>query len=92
MNVTAGIGILEKAAADLPGLLRGHSGPAPVIAAAAAGFVAMLSLANMLGRIGWSSASDLIGRKNIYRIYLGVGCPAVPDDRAVRRTRNKLLF
>ena len=37
------------------------------------GFVAMLSLANMLGRFVWSSTSDLLGRKNMYRIYLGVG-------------------
>lgn len=42
-------------------------------AAAAAGFVALLSAANMAGRIGWSSTSDLIGRKNIYRLYLGPG-------------------
>ncbi|MDQ0944782.1 hypothetical protein QFZ67_006487 [Streptomyces sp. V1I1] len=27
----------------------------------------------MTGRILWSSTSDLIGRKNIYRVYLGVG-------------------
>ena len=27
----------------------------------------------MAGRIGWSSTSDLIGRKNMYRVYLGVG-------------------
>ena len=27
----------------------------------------------MLGRIVWSSTSDLVGRKNIYRVYLGVG-------------------
>jgi MFS family permease len=27
----------------------------------------------MAGRIGWSSTSDLIGRKNIYRLYLGAG-------------------
>lgn len=35
--------------------------------------MALLSAANMAGRIGWSSTSDLIGRKNIYRVYLGVG-------------------
>lgn len=46
---------------------------APVSATAAAGFVALLSAANMAGRIGWSTTSDLIGRKNIYRVYLGVG-------------------
>jgi MFS family permease len=27
----------------------------------------------MAGRFVWSSTSDLIGRKNIYRVYLGVG-------------------
>lgn len=42
-------------------------------AAAAAGFVGLLSLANMGGRFIWSSASDVIGRKNIYMVYLGVG-------------------
>lgn len=41
-------------------------------AAAAAGFVGLLSLANMGGRFIWSSASDVIGRKNIYMVYLGV--------------------
>src|ERR687893_51860 len=41
--------------------------------AAAAGFVGLLSLANMAGRIGWSSTSDYIGRKPTYIMYLGVG-------------------
>ncbi|MDQ3499062.1 MAG: MFS transporter, partial [Actinomycetota bacterium] len=44
-----------------------------VEAAAAAGFVGLLSLANMVGRIGWSSTSDYIGRKPTYIMYLGVG-------------------
>ncbi|MFJ5532687.1 OFA family MFS transporter [Streptomyces sp. NPDC093261] len=71
MNVTAGIGILEKAAPMITDFFAGTS--TPVSASAAAGFVALLSAANMAGRIGWSSASDLIGRKNIYRVYLGAG-------------------
>ncbi|MFB7762950.1 OFA family MFS transporter [Streptomyces xiamenensis] len=71
MNVTAGIGILEKAAPMIRDFFAGSS--APVSASAAAGFVALLSAANMAGRIGWSSTSDLIGRKNVYRLYLGVG-------------------
>ncbi|MHB9857927.1 OFA family MFS transporter [Streptomyces sp. YIM S03343] len=71
MNVTAGIGILEKAAPMITDYFATSS--APVSASAAAGFVALLSAANMAGRIGWSSTSDLIGRKNIYRLYLGVG-------------------
>jgi MFS family permease len=71
MNVTAGIGILEKAAPMITDFFQDTS--APVSVSAAAGFVALLSAANMAGRIGWSSTSDLIGRKNIYRVYLGVG-------------------
>jgi MFS family permease len=71
MNVTAGIGILEKAAPMITDFFKETS--TPVSVSAAAGFVALLSAANMAGRIGWSSTSDLIGRKNIYRVYLGVG-------------------
>ncbi|MDC0766530.1 OFA family MFS transporter [Streptomyces sp. HD] len=71
MNVTAGIGILEKAAPMITDFFANTS--TTVSASAAAGFVALLSAANMAGRIGWSSTSDLIGRKNIYRVYLGVG-------------------
>ncbi|MFJ9624956.1 OFA family MFS transporter [Streptomyces sp. NPDC101181] len=71
MNVTAGIGILEKAAPMIRDFFADTS--TPVSVTAAAGFVALLSAANMAGRIGWSSTSDLIGRKNIYRVYLGAG-------------------
>ena len=66
-NVTAGIGILENAAPMIQDYF-----PA-VTAAAAAGFVGILSLANMAGRFVWSTTSDYIGRKPIYMIYLGVG-------------------
>ncbi|MCF3101204.1 OFA family MFS transporter [Streptomyces roseoverticillatus] len=70
-NVTAGIGILEKAAPMITDFFADSS--SPVGPAAAAGFVGLLSLANMLGRIVWSSVSDAVGRKNIYRLYLGAG-------------------
>lgn len=66
-NVTAGIGILENAAPMIQDYFPG------VTAAAAAGFVGILSLANMAGRFVWSTTSDYIGRKNIYLVYLGVG-------------------
>lgn len=71
MNVTAGIGILEKAAPMITDFFADTS--TPVSVSASAGFVALLSAANMAGRIGWSSASDVLGRKNVYRVYLGVG-------------------
>jgi MFS family permease len=66
-NVTAGIGILEQAAP----MIQDFFGS--VTAAAAAGFVGLLSLCNMSGRFGWSSTSDVIGRKPTYMMYLGVG-------------------
>ena len=71
-NVTAGIGILERAAPIYRDFFPDAATPA-ALGAAAAGFVAMLSLANAIGRILWSSTSDFLGRKNMYRIYLGVG-------------------
>lgn len=70
-NVTAGIGILERAAPIIRQFFANT--PAAVSVAAAAGFVSLLSLANMSGRFIWSTTSDYIGRKNVYRMYLGVG-------------------
>jgi MFS family permease len=66
-NVTAGIGILENASPMIQDFFP------EVTVAAAAGFVGLLSLANMAGRIGWSSLSDFTGRKRTYIMYLGVG-------------------
>jgi MFS family permease len=66
-NVTAGIGILEQASPMIQDFFSG------VDAEEAAGFVGLLSLANMAGRFVWSSTSDAIGRRPIYLVYLGVG-------------------
>src|SRR3546814_5006644 len=41
--------------------------------AAAAGFVGVMSLANMLGRFFWSSVSDYVGRKTTYSIFFVLG-------------------
>ena len=71
-NVTAGIGILEQAAPMIQDFFR-EGGTSSVSAAAAGGFVGLLSIANMAGRFAWSSTSDVIGRKPIYMGYLGIG-------------------
>ena len=63
-NVTAGIGILKNAALMIQDYFPG------ITAAAAAGFVGILSLANMAGRFD-GRLPDYIGRKNIYLVYLG---------------------
>jgi MFS family permease len=47
--------------------------PGRVAAAAAAGFVGLLSLFNMAGRFCWSSLSDYIGRKSSYTIFFLLG-------------------
>src|SRR4051812_9790056 len=69
-NVTAGIGILEQAAPMIQDFFPSVS------AAAAAGFVGLLSLCNMSGRFGWSSPSEVVGRKPTYMGYLGIGAIA----------------
>ncbi|MET7946808.1 OFA family MFS transporter [Micromonospora sp. NPDC005324] len=71
-NVTAGIGILEQASPMIQDFFR-DNGTSAVTVAAAGGFVGLLSLFNMAGRFVWSSTSDMIGRKPIYLVYLGVG-------------------
>ena len=71
--MTAGIGILEQAAPMIQDFFRDGSGTSSVTATAAAGFVGLLSLANMTGRFVWSSTSDVVGRKPIYFVYLGGG-------------------
>ncbi|WP_170323498.1 OFA family MFS transporter [Cryptosporangium phraense] len=71
-NVTAGIGILEQASPMIQDFFR-DGDTSSVAVSAAAGFVGVLSLFNMAGRFVWSSTSDLVGRKRIYMLYLGVG-------------------
>ena len=89
-NVTAGIGILEKASPIYQDFFPSAPGAA-VLASAAAGYVALLSLANMFGRIGWSSLSDVLGRKNIYRLYLGGGA-LLYTTLAVTTNSSKVTF
>jgi MFS family permease len=68
LNVTAGIGVLGQASPMIQELFSGRVG-----AAAAAGFVGLLSLFNMAGRLGWSSLSDTIGRRNTYTVFFLLG-------------------
>lgn len=68
LNVTAGIGVLGQASVMIQESFKGAITPA-----AAAGFVGVLSLANMLGRFFWSSVSDYVGRKNTYFIFFALG-------------------
>jgi len=68
LNVTAGIGVLGQASVMIQ-----ETFGAAITVGAAAGFVSLLSIFNMLGRFFWSSTSDYIGRKNTYLIFFGLG-------------------
>jgi MFS family permease len=67
-NVSAGIGVLEQASPMIQEVFKGR-----VTASAAAGFVGLLSLFNIAGRIGWASLSDKLGRKTTYFIFFALG-------------------
>jgi MFS family permease len=68
LNVTAGIGVLGQASAMSQEMFPGRVTPL-----AAAGFVGLMSLFNMVGRFFWASTSDLIGRKNTYFVFFVLG-------------------
>ena len=67
-NVTAGIGVLGQASAMIQETFPGRIG-----VEAAAGFVGILSLANLSGRFFWSSLSDRIGRRATYLLFFALG-------------------
>ena len=88
MNVSAGIGIIGAASPMLQetfggalvgkpdlGFLDVKKDAALVAAAAAvgAGFVGLISLFNIFGRIAWASSSDALGRKVTYVIFFTLG-------------------
>jgi MFS family permease len=88
MIVSASIGIIGAAAPMLQetfgGALIGQSelGFADIkkdealtaaAAAVGAGFVGLISLFNIFGRIGWASSSDKLGRKQTYFIFFVLG-------------------
>jgi MFS family permease len=87
MNVTAGIGVLGQASA-----MSQEMFPARITAAAAAGFVGLLSLANMIGRFVWSSLSDVIGRKSTYAIFFTLGAILYATIPTTGRMGSIVLF
>ena len=81
LNVTAGIGVLGQASAMSQEMFPGRVTPV-----AAAGFVGLMSLFNMIGRFFWASTSDLIGRKNTYFCFFLLGMvlyTAVPTTGSI---------
>lgn len=85
MNVSAGIGVLGRAA-DMCMDMFGVS------AAIGAGFAGLLSIFNMGGRFVWSSISDFTGRKAVYCIYFILGAALYALLPWTQETQSKTLF
>src|SRR5499427_5890846 len=87
MNVTAGIGVLGQASA-----MSQEMFPGVISASSAAGFVGLLSLANMGGRFFWSSLSDYIGRRAVYATFFALGAALYAVVPATGHAGNVVLF
>jgi MFS family permease len=97
LNVTAGIGVLGQASLmiqEMFPLRFPHDTPVAVAASAAAagGFVGLLSIFNMIGRISWASSSDYLGRKNTYAIFFSLGAVLYALVPWTGKTHNLALF
>jgi MFS family permease len=88
LNVSAGIGIIGAASPMLQETFGGQLVGRPELgyldlkkdaallataAAVGAGFVGLISLFNIFGRIAWASSSDKLGRKVTYFIFFTLG-------------------
>jgi MFS family permease len=65
VNITAGIAILSQGSPLMQDLF--HRTPAQ-----AAAFLSVISIANALGRLGWASLSDLVGRRTVFLTFFAV--------------------
>ena len=86
-NVTAGIGVLGQASPMVQEMF-----PGTITAGAAAGFVGLLSLANMGGRFLWSSLSDYIGRRATYATFFLLGAVLYSSVPSAGRMGSVALF
>jgi MFS family permease len=87
LNTTAGISVLEMASPLIQEFF-----PGVIMAAAAAGFVGVLSIFNMGGRFFWSSLSDKIGRKATFATFFALGTLLYAAVPSVGATRSVVLF
>ena len=87
LNVTAGIGVLGQASPMIQEMF-----PGVISAGAAAGFVGLLSLANMAGRFLWSSLSDITGRRRTYMVFFALGALLYAVVPTTGRRGSVVLF
>jgi len=87
LNVTAGIGVLGIASPMIQEIFKGRVTPS-----AAAGFIGLLSLFNIGGRIFWASLSDRIGRKVTYTVFFALGMLLYASAPTTGATGSLALF
>jgi MFS family permease len=107
MNVSACIGVIGAAAPMLQETFGGALIGQPdlgfsdikkdeslTIAAAAvgAGFVGLISVFNIFGRIGWATSSDKLGRKRTYLIFFILGIAMYSAANYFASTKALALF
>ena len=95
MNVSAGIGMLGRAADMFQDMfLEAAASDAQKTANAAigAGFAGLLSISNLGGRFIWSSVSDRTGRKAVYCVYFILGAALYALLPWAQQTQNRVLF
>ncbi|WP_374586780.1 OFA family MFS transporter [Ideonella dechloratans] len=104
MNVSAGIGVIGMASPMLQEVFGGSLIGVPAkfgeldktqltaIAGVAAGFAALLSLFNIVGRFFWASLSDKLGRKLTCTVFFILGGLLYFSIPASAGAGSKLLF
>jgi MFS family permease len=65
VNITAGIGILAQGSPMMQDLFNRTP-------AQAAAFLGVIAICNALGRLGWASLSDWIGRRRVFLIFFAL--------------------
>ena len=104
MNVSAGIGVIGMASPMLQEVFGGNligvakrfseldKTQLAAIAGVAAGFAALLSLFNIVGRFFWASLSDRLGRKLTYSVFFILGGVLYFSAPGSAAAGSKLLF
>ena len=107
LNVSAGIGIIGAASPMLQETFGGALIGQPELgfadvkkdavlaaqaAGVAAGFVGLISLFNIFGRIVWASSSDGLGRKQTYFIFFVLGAALYALATAAAEWKSLALF
>jgi MFS family permease len=104
LNVSAGIGVIALASPMIQEVFGGRligvvgalkdltADQRTQVASIGAGFAALLSLSNILGRFCWASLSDYLGRRRTYMIFFALGAVLYASAPHAGRLGSTALF